>query len=113
MSLIKRISRIFKKKGQGNEEKVYIHNYVGKFVVQNGIGIGESIALEGNRIIVKNSDSYVSIPVEKIAANSDKIVMGDFNREESLKLGKEWFEKKDTLKFDDKGMLIINKPEPQ
>ena len=48
----------------------------------------------------------MSIPIGVVVANTDNIVVGEFNQEESLALGKEWFEKKDTLKFDEKGMLI-------
>jgi hypothetical protein len=117
MSLINKVSKFFKKKDGTNapekENKVKIHNYVGKFVVQNGVEIGESVAVERGRLIIKKSDSYSSIPLEKIQTNAEKIGVGDFDMEESVKFGKEWFEKKDTLKFDDKGMLILNKPEPQ
>jgi hypothetical protein len=52
----------------------------------------------------------MSIPIEAVLTNTETIVVGDFNREESLQRGKEWFERRDTLKFDEKGMLIINSP---
>ena len=43
--------------------------------------------------------------------NTENITVGDFNREESITLGKEWFERKDTLKFDKNGMMILSAPE--
>ncbi|VVB88922.1 Uncharacterised protein [uncultured archaeon] len=116
MSLINKISKFFRKKESASSEmenKIKVKDYLGKFVMQNGLDIGESIAFERGRIIVKKSDSYSSIPFEKITSNVDKIIVGDFDMEESLKLGKEWSQKKDSLKFDDKGMLILNKPDPQ
>jgi len=116
MSLINKISKFFKKNKSASpemENKIRVKDYLGKFVTQNGSDIGESIAFEEGRIIVKSQDSYSSIPLEKITANSDKIIVGEFDREESLKLGKKWSQKKDALKFDDKGMLILNNPDPQ
>jgi hypothetical protein len=82
------------------------HSYIGKFVKQNNTDIGESIGVEGRRIIIKNPDSILSIPVEAVLRNAENIVVGDFNRDESLQLGKEWEERKDIMKFDEKGMLI-------
>jgi hypothetical protein len=109
MAILNKISSFFTKKPdlQGKDyNKSIAHGYVGKFVKQNSEDIGESIAVEGGRLIVKNSDNIMSIPLGVVAANTDTIVVGDFNREDSLALGKEWFDRKDTLKFDDKGMLI-------
>jgi len=80
--------------------------YIGKFVRQSNNDIGESIAVVENRLIIKNPDGIMSIPIEAVAGNAEYIVVGDFNKEEALRLGKEWFERKDTLKFDEKGMLI-------
>lgn len=109
MSILNKISNCFKKNIKNPEEKgnkFNAHEYVGKFIKQNNTDIGESIAVEKNRIIVKNLDGIVSIPLGAVITNTESIVVGDFNREESLQLGKEWFDRKDTLKFDEKGMLI-------
>lgn len=109
MSVLNKISNCFKKNIKNPEEegnKSIAHEYVGKFVKQNNTDIGESIAVEKNRIIVKNSDGIVSLPLGAVITNTENIVVGDFNVEESIQLGKEWSDRKDTLKFDDKGMLI-------
>ncbi|MCG2728636.1 MAG: hypothetical protein L6244_08320 [Candidatus Methanoperedenaceae archaeon] len=110
MSILNIISNFFKKNNTRNPEKkgnkLKVHDYTGKFVKQNGTDIGESIAVDKNRIIVKNADSIFSISAEAVTANAENILVGDFNMEEAIQRGKEWFEKKDTLKFDEKGMLI-------
>ncbi len=107
MTILNKISNFFTKNSETiDADKSRARVYIGKFVKQNREDIGESIAMEGGRLIVKNSENIMSIPLGAVAANTDKIVVGDFNREESLALGKEWFDKKDTLKFDEKGMLI-------
>lgn len=111
MSFVNKISKLFKEKAvkEDKSNKPAAHDYIGKFVKQNNIDIGESVAVEESRLIVKNSDGFISIPIQAIVTNASSIVVGDFNREESFKLGKEWFEKKDTLKFDQNGMLVIDK----
>ncbi len=112
MSLINKISQFFKIKSKSPEpeKKIKIHEYIAKRVKQNNTDIGESVAIEEKRVVVKNSDVYMSIPLEKIIANTEHIVVGDFNREESLQIGKAWCEKRDTLKFDNNGMMIPNTP---
>lgn len=108
MSLISKISKFFKKSNPGTEKenKIKVHDYIAKRVKQNGNDIGESIAVEEKRFIVKNSEITLSIPFEVVVENNENIVVGDFNREESFQLGKEWFDRRDTLKFDQSGMLI-------
>ncbi len=111
MSLISKISGFFRIKNQDNAKKENNLNageYTGKFVKQNGAEIGESVALDNNRIVVKSKEYFMSIPLEKITANTDIIAVGDFDRNESLKFGKEWSDKRDTLKFDQKGMMILD-----
>lgn len=107
MSLVNKISQFFNKdKSSKTKCEGKISDYVGKFVKQNNTEMGESVALEEGRIIVKSSDGFLSIPLEAVVANIENIVVGDFNKEESLKLGREWFERKDVLKFDKDGMLV-------
>ena len=48
----------------------------------------------------------MSIPIEAIIKNAQNIIVGDFDREEATRLGKEWADQKDMLVFDDKGMLV-------
>jgi len=107
MSISDKISSFFRLKAS---EKVLVdltaHSYVGKFVTQNNIDIGESIGVDGRRIIIKNPQSILSIPVEAVLKNAENIVVGDFNMEDSLTLGNEWAERKDVMIFDEKGMLI-------
>jgi len=107
MSILNKISNFLKKKGSEKEDnKSRALGYTGKFVKQNGVDIGESVAVTEKGFIVKNPEAFMSIPFEAVVTNSEIIAVGDFNREESVQLGKEWFERKDTLKFDEKGMLV-------
>ncbi len=111
MSIISKISNFFKKNTSEQENKIRIRDYIAKRVKQNQTDIGESVAVEERRFVVKNSDVYMSIPLEKIITNSENIMVGDFDMEESLQFGKEWIEKRDTLKFDKDGMMILSAPE--
>jgi len=106
MSLLNKITNIFKENPRNEKIQSSVHEYIGKFVRQSNNDIGESIAVVENRLIVKNPDNIMSIPIKAVSTNAEHIAVGDFNREEALRLGKEWFERKDTLKFDEKGMLI-------
>ena len=110
MSIISKISNFFKK-NTSEQENIRIRDYIAKRVKQNQTDIGESVAVEERRFVVKNSDVYMSIPLEKIITNTENIVVGDFDMEESLQFGKEWIENRDTLKFDKDGMMILSDPE--
>jgi hypothetical protein len=116
MSIISKISGFFKKikrDSQQKESKLEAREYIGKFVKQNGFDIGESVAFDNNRIVVKSKDNYMAIPLDKITSNTDVIAVGDFDMGDSLKFGKEWSEKRDTLKFDKNGMMIPGTQKPQ
>jgi len=106
MSILRKISDFLKKPSEKESNDFKIHAFIGKFVRQNNADIGESIAVEDKRVIIKNSESILSIPMEAVLKNAENITVGDFDREESIKLGKEWSERKDVLKFDEKGMLV-------
>ena len=109
MSILDKISNfLMKNKGalEKEDSKSKALGYTGKFVKQNGLDIGESIAVTETGFIVKNPEGFMSIPFGAVVTNSEIIAVGDFNREESTRLGKEWFDRKDTLKFDEKGMLV-------
>lgn len=115
MSLINKIKKFFwKDQAEDNKaEKLNAVEYIGKFVKQKGTDIGESVAVSDARFIIKNKDGFLSVPAQAILKNHEFIEVGDFNMEESIKLGNEWNEKKDTLKFDEKGMLILETPVPK
>lgn len=108
MSIITKITQFFMRNPQDSEKEGRLNAlaYTGKFVKQNNTDIGESIAVDGRRIIVKNPESTISIPVEAVLRNSENIAVCDFDREEAIRLGNEWAQKKDVLKFDDKGMMV-------
>lgn len=107
MSILDKISSFFGIKPREKEAgNLSAHSYIGKFVKQDYIEIGESIAVEGRRIIIKSPQNFLSIPAEAILKNEQTISVGDFNRDEALQLGKEWDERKNIMKFDEKGMLI-------
>ncbi len=107
MSISDKISSFFGIKPREKEScDLNAKSYIGKFVKQDYLEIGESIGVEGRRIIIKSPESIMSIPVEAVLKNEETISVGDFNRDESLKLGKEWDERKNVMKFDEKGMLI-------
>jgi hypothetical protein len=107
MSISDKISSFFRIKPQEKESgDLRAHSYVGKFVKQNNVDLGESIGVDGRRIIIKNPENILSIPVEAVLKNAETLDVGDFNMDESLQLGKEWEERKDVMKFDEKGMLI-------
>jgi hypothetical protein len=75
-------------------------------VKQDYIEIGESVGVDGRRIIIKSPQNFMSVPIEAVLKNDETISVGDFNRDEALQRGKEWAERKDVMKFDKKGMLI-------
>lgn len=106
MSILRKISDFFKKSSEKESNDINAHAIIGKFVKHNNADIGETIAVDGRRVIIKNLENILSIPIEAVLKNAENIVVGDFDREESIKLGKEWEERKDVLKFDEKGMLI-------
>lgn len=106
MSILDKISSFFGKKPPEKSSDLSADSYIGKFVKQDYIEIGESIGVDGRRIIIKSPESVMSIPVEAVWKNDETISVGEFNRDEALQLGKEWTERKDVMKFDEKGMLI-------
>jgi hypothetical protein len=116
MSIRSKISGFFRKKNQDGtqkESKLEAREYIGKFVKQNGFDIGESVAFDNKRIVIKSKDNYMAIPLDKITTNTDVIDVSGFDMDESLKFGKEWSEKKDALKFDKNGMMILGTQKPQ
>jgi len=83
-------------------------NILCKFVVQHDKKIGETISIDAGHLVFKNGAEKLSIPMSSISNITDEdVVVGNFERDEALKLGEEWHKRTtDSLKFDDKGMLI-------
>lgn len=83
-------------------------NILCKFVVQHDNRIGETISIDAGHLVFKNGAEKLFIPMSSVLNITDEdVVVGDFERDEALKLGEEWHERTtDSLKFDDKGMLI-------
>jgi len=107
MSILDKISNLFGIKPKEKESSdLQADCYIGKFVKHDYLEIGESIGVEGRRIIIKSPQNFLSIPVEAVLKNEETISVGDFNRDEALQRGKEWDERKNVMKFDEKGMLI-------
>lgn len=108
MSIITKIKGFFKKNQENSEKEELstVRLYIGKFVKQNNADIGESIAFEEKRIIIKNPERIISIPKEAIIRNDETIIVGSFDMDESIRLGKEWSDRRDVLIFDEKGMMV-------
>jgi hypothetical protein len=96
--------------GQGLDEDKTIskQDILCKFVVQHGQRIGETISIDGGHIVFKHGAEKLYIPMSSISGFTDEDVeIGDFNRDEALRLGEEWHQRTtNSLKFDKNGMLI-------
>ncbi|MDW7776869.1 MAG: DUF5749 family beta-barrel protein [Methanosarcinales archaeon] len=96
--------------GQVQEEEKVVkkQDILCKFVVQNNTRIGETISIDSGRLVFKSKAEKLSIPMSSITSITDEIIMvGDFKRDEALKLGEEWYKRTtNALKFDEHGMLI-------
>ncbi len=79
-----------------------------KFVVQHGQRIGETISIDAGNLVFKHGAEKLYIPMSSISGFTDEDVeIGDFNRDEALRLGEEWHQRTtNSLKFDENGMLI-------
>ena len=79
-----------------------------KFVVQHGQRIGETISIDGGHLVFKSGAEKLYISMSSISGFTDEDVeIGDFNRDEALRLGEEWHQRTtNSLKFDKNGMLI-------
>ena len=79
-----------------------------KFVVQHGQRIGETISIDGGHLVFKHGTEKLYISMSSISGFTDEDVeIGDFNRNEALRLGEEWHQRTtNSLKFDENGMLI-------
>ena len=94
--------------GQDGNKPISKQDILCKFVVQRGQRIGETISIDGGHLVFKHGAENLYIPMSYISRFTDEDVeIGDFNRDEALKLGEEWHQRTtNTLKFDGNGMLI-------
>lgn len=64
------------------------------FVInKNGEKIGETIGMDGKRIIIKKMEAFYSVPLSKINEKSDKLVVDDVDWKEAKILGERWRKK--------------------
>jgi len=79
-----------------------------KFVLLDNNRIGETISTESGHLIFKQDAQNLYIPLSSVKEITDEnVVVGAFDRDEAVKLGKEWQDRTtDTLIFDENGMLI-------
>jgi len=94
--------------GQDEDKPISKQDILCKFVVQHGQRIGETISIDGGHLVFKHGAEKLYIPMSSISGFTDEDVeIGDFNRDEALRLGEEWHQRTtNSLKFDENGMLI-------
>ena len=94
--------------GQDRAKHISKKDILCKFVVQHGQRIGETISIDGGHLVFKHGAEKLYIPMSSISGFTDEDVeIGDFNRDEALRLGEEWHQRTtNSLKFDGNGMLI-------
>ena len=94
--------------GQGGDKSISKQDILCKFVVQHGQRIGETISVDGGHLVFKQGAEKLYISMSSISGFTDEDVeIGDFNRDEALRLGEEWHQRTtNSLKFDGNGMLI-------
>jgi hypothetical protein len=93
---------------QDKDKSVSKQDILCKFVVQHGHRIGETISIDGGHLVFKHGAEKLYIPISSVSGFTDEDVqIGDFNRDEALRLGEEWHQRTtNSLKFDENGMLI-------
>ncbi|MDF1558267.1 MAG: hypothetical protein P1P80_08855 [ANME-2 cluster archaeon] len=91
-----------------DEKPISKRDILCKFVVQQGQRIGETISIDSRNLVFKKGGEKLSIPISSILEITDEnVVIGNFERDEALRMGEEWLKRTtNSLKFDDKGMLI-------
>ncbi|MDI6889000.1 MAG: hypothetical protein QMC78_04840 [Methanocellales archaeon] len=107
MSIKNKIFSLFKGVEKEEDETPKV-DYLCKIVKCQGKKIGESITADEKRLLVKNKNEILAIPLEKVVEVSEEsIIVDKFNKREAKKMGKLWKkEEADKLKFDELGMMI-------
>ncbi|MFV9629953.1 MAG: DUF5749 family beta-barrel protein [Methanosarcinales archaeon] len=79
-----------------------------KFVLLDNNRIGETISTDSGHLIFKQDAKNLYIPLSSVKEITDEnVVVETFDRDEAVKLGKEWQDRTtDTLIFDENGMLV-------
>lgn len=96
-----KILKFFRKPKEHENDSV---DYLCKFVRLDGKKIGESIAVDDEWLLVKHGAEILGIPLDRIIAVSEEIIVGKFNKKEARKIGKKWKDKcTDELKYDEVG----------
>jgi len=99
MPVKSKILNFFKKSKEHENDS---SDYMCKFVLLDGEKIGESIALYDECLLVKQGSDIFGVPMDRIIAVSEEIVVGKFNKKESIKIGKRWKDKcADDIKDDE------------
>ncbi len=107
MSIKNKILGLLKGVDKDEDEALKV-DYLCKIVKCQGKKIGESITVDEERLLVKNKNEILAIPLKKVVEVSEEnIVVDKFNKREAKKTGKSWKkEGTDKLKFDEQGMMI-------
>jgi hypothetical protein len=79
-----------------------------KFVLLDNNRIGETISTDSGHLIFKQDAKNLYIPLSSVKEITDEnVVVETFDKDEAVKLGKEWQDRTtDTLIFDENGMLV-------
>lgn len=80
--------------------------YVARVVTgTDGERIGESLCLAGDRVIVKDEEGFLAVPVAQVAESGEDLVVRDVDWDRARRLGGDWAkEHHDPIELDDEGM---------
>lgn len=87
-----------------------IDEYLSRFVInKDGERIGETVGIEGERIIMKKDDDFFSIPINAIEEKyGDLLLSKGIDWEESKTLGEAWREKSyNKMEYDEEGKPVL------
>lgn len=84
--------------------------YLSRFILNaDGERIGETIGIDGERIIMKREEDFFSVPIEAIEEKyGDLLLSKAIDWDESKTLGEEWREKSsDKMEYNEEGKPIL------
>lgn len=84
--------------------------YLSRFVLNtDGERIGETVGIDGERIIMKREEDFFSIPKDAIEEKyGDLLLSKPIDWEESKALGEQWREKSyNKIEYDEEGKPIL------
>ncbi len=86
-------SRARRKKG-ANEPEPSVSPFLAKFVQHEGSVVGEVVALDGERLIVKQAGVFKAVPKAQAKAEGDEVVLtGAIDWNEAVQQGTAWYAK--------------------